>query len=150
MRVRVPIRSMALALIVSVGLTACTLEPQTDPVTSAKVEPQFSFFASGSASQNLPIFQNILEVTGAGKPGHDLSTSIALLVETGFEIEDMTHTPVNSKIGEPADSVSLAIAFNDECLMAQFSSSWLTTAVTEPTVSGCLIGDVEKASLDNN
>jgi hypothetical protein len=79
-----------------------------------------------------------------------LSTSIALLVETGFEIEDMTHTPVNSKIGEPADSVSLAIAFNDECLMAQFSSSWLTTAVTEPTVSGCLIGDVEQASLDNN
>jgi hypothetical protein len=141
---------MVLALIVSVGLTACTLEPPTDPVTSVKVEPQFSFFASGSASKNLPIFQNILEVTGAGKPGHDLSTSIALLVETGFEIEDMTHTPINSKIGEPADSVSLAIAFNDECLMAQFSSSWLTTAVAEPTVSGCLIGDVEKASLDNN
>ena len=143
-------RSMALVLVVSAGLTGCTMNPQTNPVTSTTVEPQFSFFPTGSASQNLPIFQNILEVTGAGKPGHDLSTSIALLVETGVNIEEMTHTPVNSKIGEPADSVSLAIAFNDECLMAQFSSSWLTTAVTEPTVSGCLIGDVEKASLENN
>jgi hypothetical protein len=141
---------MALALVVSVGLTGCTVEPQTAPVPLASIEPEFSFFPTGSASQNLPIFQNILEVTGAGKSGHDLSTSIALLVETGFEIEDMTHTPVTSKIGEPADSVSLAIAFNDECLIAQFSSSWLTTTVTEPTVSGCLIGDVEKASLDNN
>jgi hypothetical protein len=116
----------------------------------ASIEPEFSFFPAGSASQNLPIFQNALEVTGAGKPGHALSASIALLVETGFDIEDMTHTPVNSKIGEPANSVSLAVAFKDECLIAQFSSSWLTTAVTEPTVSGCLIGDVEKAILENN
>jgi hypothetical protein len=144
------LKSIGLALVAGIALTGCTFTPEPPSETSASVEPQFSFFPTGSASQNLPIFQNILEVTGAGKPGHDLSTSIALLVETGFEIEEMTHTPVNSKIGEPADSVSLAIAFNDECLMAQFSSSWLTTAVTEPTVSGCLIGDVERASIDNN
>ncbi len=143
-------RSMALVLVVSAGLTGCTIYPQTAPVPLASVEPEFSFFPAGSASQNLPIFQNALEVTGAGKPGHALSASIALLVETGFDIEDITHTPVNSKIGEPANSVSLAIAFKDECLIAQFSSSWLTTAVTEPTVSGCLIGDVENASLENN
>jgi hypothetical protein len=144
------LKPIGLALIAGIALTGCTFTPEPPSEPAASVEPQFSFFPAGSASQNLPIFQNILEVTGAGKPGHDLSRSIALLVETGFEIEDMTHTPVNSKIGEPADSVSLAIAFNDECLMAQFSSSWLTTAVTEPTVSGCLIGDVEKASLDDN
>ena len=144
------LKSIGLALVAGIALTGCTFTPEPPSETAASVEPQFSFFPTGSASQNLPIFQNILEVTGAGKPGHDLSTSIALLVETGFEIEEMTHTPVNSKIGEPADSVSLAIAFNDECLMAQFSSSWLTTAVTEPTVSGCLIGDVERASIDNN
>ena len=141
---------MALVLVVSAGLTGCTIYPQAAPVPLASIEPEFSFFPTGSASQNLPIFQNILEVTGAGKPGHALSASIALLVETGFDIEDMTHTPVNSKIGEPANSVSLAVAFKDECLIAQFSSSWLTTAVTEPTVSGCLIGDVENASLENN
>ena len=144
------LKRIGLALTAGIALTGCTFTPEPPSETAAAVEPQFSFFPTGSASQNLPIFQNILEVTGAGKSGHDLSTSIALLVETGFEIEDMTHTPVNSKIGEPADSVSLAIAFNNECLIAQYSSSWLTTAVTKPTVSGCLIGDVERASIDNN
>jgi hypothetical protein len=141
---------MALTLVVSVGLTGCTLDSQTDPLPLASIEPEFSFFPTGSASQNLPIFQNILEVAGAGKPGHALSTSIKFLVEAGFDIEEITHTPVNSKIGEPANSVSLAVAFKGECLIAQFSSSWITTAVTEPTVSGCLIGDVERASIDNN
>ena len=144
------LKPIVLAFIAGVAMTGCAITSERPSETEASVEPQFSFFPAGSASQNLPIFQNILEVTGAGKPSHHLSASIELLVETGFEIEDITHTPVNSKIGEPADSVSLAVSFKDECLIAQFSSSWLTTAVTEPTVSGCLIGDVEKASLENN
>lgn len=144
------LKPIVLALIAGVAMTGCAISSEPPSETVASVEPQFSFFPAGSASQNLPIFQNILEVTGAGMPGHELSESIELLVETGFDIEDITHTPVNSKIGEPSDSVSLAVAFRDECLIAQFSSHWLTTAVTEPTVSGCLIGDVEKASLENN
>jgi hypothetical protein len=140
-------RSMALVLVVSSGLTGCTINPQTAPVPLASIEPEFSFFPAGSASQNLPIFENVFVVTGAGKPGHDLSESVELLVETGFDLESITHTPVDSKIGEPADSVSLAIEFEGECLIAQYSSSWLRVSVTAPTVSGCLIGDVEKATL---
>jgi hypothetical protein len=112
------------------------------------VGPTYTFFENGSASQNLPIFENVFEVTGAGAPGHDLSESVALLVETGFDLGSITHTPVTSKIGEPSDSVSLAVEFSSECLIAQFSSTWLTVAVADRTVSGCLIGDVEKASLE--
>jgi hypothetical protein len=140
-------KPVAIAFIVGLLLTGCssTSEPAPEPVAS--VEPQFTFFASGTASQNLPIFENVLAVTGAGAPGHDLSESVALLVETGFELETITHTPVDSKIGEPADSVSLAIEFAGECLIAQFSSTWLNVSITEPTLSGCLIGDVEKATL---
>ena len=149
MQKKVSRSAIAVALLLGFGLTGCTNSGEAGPDPIASVEPQFSFFPEGYASRNLPIFENVLAVTGAGKPGHKLQTSIALLVETGFDIEDITHTPVNSKIGEPADSVSLAVAFKDECLIAQFSSSWLTTAVTEPTVSGCLIGDVEKANLEN-
>lgn len=143
------LKPIVVALVSGIAMTGCTItsEPPLEPVAS--VEPQFSFFPTGSASQNLPIFEHILEVTGAGNSDHELSESIELLVETGFDIEDITHTPVNSKIGEPSDSVSLAVAFKDECLIAQFSSGWLTAAVTEPTVSGCLIGDVEKASFEN-
>ena len=140
-------KPIVIALVASVSLTGCTEASETTPKPIASVEPQFTFFPSGSASQNLPVFENVLAVTGAGKQGHDLSESIALLVETGFDLETISHTPVNSKIGEPADSVSLAIEFSGECLIAQFASSWLTVTVAEPTVSGCLIGDVEKATL---
>lgn len=96
----------------------------------------------------MPIFESVLKETGAGKPDHDLNRTISALVEAGFSLETITHTPVTSKIGETADSVSLALEFGNECLVAQFSSSYLTTAVVEPTISGCLIGDVIKATED--
>jgi hypothetical protein len=141
-------RSMVFALVATIGLTGCVATPDSLPEPTASVEPQFTFFPAGTASQNLPIFENVFVVTGAGKQGHDLSESVALLVETGFDLGSITHTPVNSKIGEPSDSVSLAVEFSSECLIAQFSSTWLTVAVADRTVSGCLIGDVEKASLE--
>jgi hypothetical protein len=137
----------SLALTAGIGLTGCSATSAEIPEPLASTEPEYSFFPTGSATQNLPIFENVLLVTGAGKPGHDLSESIAELVEAGFQLEDITHTPVNSLIGEPADSVSLAVSFNGKCLIAQFSNSWITATVKEPTVSGCLIGDVEKATL---
>lgn len=142
------IKPILLTLVVAVALSGCIQTQDTAPKPIASVEPQFTFFPAGTASQNLPIFENIFVVTGAGKQGHDLSDSVALLVETGFDLAAITHTPVNSKIGEPADSVSLAIEMSGECLIAQFSSTWLTVSVTEPTDSGCLIGDVEQASLE--
>jgi hypothetical protein len=46
--------------------------------------------------------------------------------------------------------VSFAVAFGGECLIAQFSTSWLTTTVAGELASGCLIGDVEKPSLVTN
>ncbi len=144
----IAVRPILLALFATIGLTGCVATPDSSPEPRASVEPQFTFFPAGTASQNLPIFENVFVVTGSGKQGHDLSESIALLVETGFDLETITHTPVNSKIGEPSDSVSLAVEFNSECLIAQFSSTWLTVAVADRTVSGCLIGDVQQASLD--
>jgi hypothetical protein len=146
-----PLVSIALAFATSIALTSCKAAPEpVEPEAAASVEPQLSFFPSGSAGQNLAVFENVLSVSGAGKPGHKLSDSITLLIETGFALEYITHTPVATKIGDPADSVSLAVEFNGNCLISQFSSSWLTTAVVEPTVSGCLIGDVEQASLESD
>jgi hypothetical protein len=144
------LKLVALALVTSIGLAGCMAPEETTPEPIASAEPQFTFYPSGSASSNLPIFENILAVTGSGKPNHNLSDSISLLVDTGFDLEAISHTPENSKIGEPADSVSLAVEFGGECLIAQFSSSWMTVTIAQPTVSGCLIGDVEKAALESN
>jgi hypothetical protein len=143
-------KAIAIALVLGGLLTGCTAatEPTAEPEVSKS--PEFFFYPTGSASSNLPVFESVMKESGAGKPNHDISKSIELLVETGFDIEAITHTAVESKIGASVDSVSLAVAFGGECLIAQFSTSWLTTTVADELASGCLIGDVEKASLEAN
>jgi hypothetical protein len=147
MTISKPQNLVAIVLLMSGFITGCTAnsEPAAEPEISKS--PELSFYPTGSASKNLPVFESAMQLSGAGKPNHNLAKSIALLVEMGFDIEDITHTAVDSKIGEPVDSVSLAVAFGGECLIAQFSSTWLTTTVANTLASGCLIGDVEKASL---
>jgi hypothetical protein len=141
-------KAIAIALVLGGLLTACTAaeEPTAEPPTSKS--PEYFFYPTGSASSNLPVFESVMKESGAGKPNHDLAESIKLLGETGFSIESITHTAVESKIGVSVDSISLAVAFKGECLIAQFSKTWLTTTVAEELASGCLIGDVVKASLE--
>lgn len=143
------LKLVAIALVLSVLLSGCTAaaEPTAEPEVSKA--PEFFFYPTGSASSNLPVFESVMKESGAGKPNHDLAESIKLLRETGFSIEAMTHTAVESKIGATVDSVSLAIAFKGECLIAQFSDTWLTTTVAKELASGCLIGEVVKASLQS-
>jgi hypothetical protein len=145
-----PQNLVAIALLMSGFITGCTAnsEPAAEPEISKS--PELSFYPTGSASKNLPVFESAMQLSGAGRPSHDIAESIALLVETGFDIEAITHTAIESKIGASVDSVSLAVAFDGQCLIAQFSTSWLTTTVADELASGCLIGDVEKASLVSN
>jgi hypothetical protein len=143
-----PLKLFAMALLVSGLLTGCTAAEDLNAEPEVSESPEFFFYPTGSAASNLPVFESVMKESGAGKPNHDLAESIKLLGETGFSIEAITHTAVESKIGATVDSVSLAIAFKGECLIAQFSNTWLTTTVAEELASGCLIGDVEKASLE--
>ena len=138
-----------IALVLGGLITGCTTsEPVSETETSESFE--FFFYPTGSASSNLPVFDSVMKESGAGKPNHDLAESIKLLRETGFSIESITHTAIESKIGVSVDSISLAVAFKGECIIAQFSDTWLTTTVVEELASGCLIGDVVKASLETH
>lgn len=133
-------------LVVVVAGWVASLQTAEEPKVTVSSEPMF--FPNGSATQNLPIFTEILEQSGAGKPNHDLVETFVLLARNGFNIDDITHTSVVTKTGGPAESVSVAIKFKGECLIAQFSPTWLTTTVADETASGCLIGDVTNASLE--
>jgi hypothetical protein len=137
-------------VIISGFVSACTGPSVTPPTAEPSASPEYFFYPNSSASRNLPVFENVLKETGAGAPGHNLQESIVALVDLGFDIEAITHTPVNSKIGEPADSVSLAVLFREKCLIAQFSNAWITTTVAEPIISGCLIGDAEAATISED
>jgi hypothetical protein len=104
------------------------------------------FYPAGPANRNLPIFQYVLETSGAGTSAFDLAAAISALVKTGFDLDSIVHTATKTKTGQPAESVSLAISFKGKCLIGQFSQAWLIASVEEETESGCLVGDFEKAS----
>ena len=142
-------KAIAIALVLGGLITGCTAatEPNAEPEVSKS--PEFFYYPTGSASSNLPVFESVMKESGAGKPNHDLAESIKLLGETGFSIEAITHTQLQTMTRQPPESVSLAIAFKGECLIAQFSDTWLTTTVAKELASGCLIGEVVKASLEN-
>jgi hypothetical protein len=140
-------KAIAIALVLGGFITGCTTsEPVSEPDVSKS--PEFFFYPTGSASSNLPVFESVMKESGAGKPNHDLAESVKSLGEAGFSIEAITHTQLETMTRQPPESISLAIAFKGECLIAQFSDTWLTTTVAEELASGCLIGDVVKASLE--
>ncbi len=140
-------KAIAITLVLGGLITGCTT---SEPVSEAEISksPEFFFYPTGSASSNLPVFESVMKESGAGKPNHDLSESIKMLGETGFSIEAITHTQLETMTRQPPESISLAVAFKGECLIAQFSDTWLITTVAEELASGCLIGDVVKASLE--
>lgn len=152
-----PIKPLTIALVgailLSTILSGCAGLTNTGPEgsgnSSESQQPEF-FYPEGSASRNLPIFQNVLETNGAGTSAFDLEAAISALVATGFEIESIVHTAQKTKTGQLAESVSLAISFKGKCLIGQFSETWLTASVEDETESGCLIGDVEQASEFGN
>lgn len=142
--------SILLSTLVSGCATATNTGPEDAGNPMASQQPEFFFYPEGSAYRNLPVFRNVLETSGAGTATFDLTAAISALVETGFDIDSIVHTATKTKTGQPAESVSLAIFFDGECLIGQFSDTWLTASVKDGTESGCLIGDVEQASkLDN-
>jgi hypothetical protein len=145
-----PLRFVVVLSLSMLALTACSSNSQTDPTPTPKPSPTPTksvaptLDVTGSASKNLVVFENALTAAGAGTAGHSIADSISALVQAGFPVGAISHTSEASKIGEPSDSTSLAVEFNGECLIGQFSQSWLATVVAPITDSGCLIGDVEK------
>ena len=115
--------------------------PESPPVSVVE-EAVYEFIPEGSAEDNLPFFAQVLENAGAGAPGSELATILEALTTAGFDPATISHTAPSSRIELPADSISIAVNIVDQCLIGQFSNSWLETQVVRPTLSGCLIGDV--------
>lgn len=85
-----------------------------------------------------------------GTPPPEAPGTTAAVVEPaegGYLRELMELTPDMSLIKLPADSTTLAIRFDQECVLAQWGADWYASSV-EPVVAGgrCLLG--ETVSLD--
>lgn len=117
--------------------------PESPPVSVIE-EAVYEFIPEGSAEDNLPFFAQVLENAGAGAPGSELTTILDALTTAGFDPATISHTAASSKIELPVDSLSIGVRIKDQCLIGQFSNTWLETQVVPLTLSGCFIGDVIK------
>ena len=115
--------------------------PESPPVSVVE-EAVYEFIPEGSAEDNLPFFAQVLENAGAGAPGSELATILEALTTAGFDPATISHTAASSKIELPVDSLSIAVTVKEQCLIGQFSTTWLETQVAHLTPTGCLIGDI--------
>ena len=115
--------------------------PEAPPVSVVE-EAVYELSPEGSAEDNLPFFAQVLEKAGAGAPGSELTTILEALTTAGFDPATISHTAASSKIELPVDSISLAVTVKEQCLIGQFSTTWLETQVAPLTPTGCLIGDI--------
>ena len=115
--------------------------PEAPPVSVVE-EAVYELSPEGSAEDNLPFFTQVLENSGAGAPGSEFATILEALKAAGFDPDAISHTVASSKIELPVDSLSIAVSIKDQCLIGQFSNTWLETQVAPLTPTGCLIGDI--------
>ena len=95
----------------------------------------------GNGRDNREAVEWLLETSGAGRSGFDIVRSIEVLTEAGFDPSTIEHTHPDSRTGLPAESVVLSIEIQGECLLAQFSDSWIETMVAPKVGDRCLIGN---------
>jgi hypothetical protein len=156
-------RTSAIALIVMFLVAGCQStdgappsetsgeSPASDGLEDAlEAAPEFvpKRIEGGSARENQPHIDWVIETaraeSGTRVPGLE---AVSILEASGYPRSAMELTPDSSLIELPADSTSLAIRFEGECVVAQWGSDWYASAV-EPVLVGdkCLLG--ETVSLD--
>jgi hypothetical protein len=102
----------------------------------------------GGARENQPHIDYLLQKALADSGSEVEGTAMVdVLVSGGYGLENMELTPDSSLIELPADSTSLAVKFDGECVITQWGTDWYASSV-EPTIAGdrCLLG--ETVSLD--
>ena len=103
------------------------------------------FDPDASAEENLAFFEDTLVTSGAGSGITTSDAPIAKLVEAGFSSDSITYTLDATKRQFAADSISIAIEFAGQCLIGQYSTTWVSTGVGDVLPTGeCLIGEVNR------
>ncbi|QKJ21156.1 hypothetical protein HQM25_08040 [Microbacterium hominis] len=148
------------AAVVAVALSACTpstpapapTAPATTPSTTAtpSASPTVaptpaapSLLPDGSASDNLPYFETVVEAVWAGPERAAGRAYIDALVVAGFDKAAMEVTPDTSTVGNAAESIQFSVRWDQECLVGQVGP-----ATGEPVVvvvpvlqeGTCLVG----------
>lgn len=114
--------------------------PLESPVASEDFIPEAVL--GGSALENQPFVDYLLRTELERTSGRAGSAALLqVLLDSGFLATALEFTPDNSLTELPADSTSIAIRINDECLITQWGSDWYASSVEAVLVTDtCLLG----------
>ncbi len=156
MRSKVVRASVVIVATLVVALSGCApFDPQPSPTAvdtatpmpSATPEPDPELVEGGTAGQNRPFFEFVLEGVLADDSSPSSRLVVDSLVDAGFDRESMQVTADTTPVGQPADSILVSVQIDGQCLIGQIIDDGLTSQLTDVLGTGrCLIG--ETLSID--
>ncbi|MFG6445471.1 DUF6993 domain-containing protein [Microbacterium sp. P07] len=142
---------IALALAVTTVLAGCTNGGETppeptrssaDPSASSSAAPAPELVPEGDASENLPLFTQIVQGVTAGP---DVGRSyVDALVAGGFDKASMQVTEDLTTVGNAAESIQFSVRWGEECLVGQVGPATgqpVTVVMSGLASGGCLVGN---------
>lgn len=104
------------------------------------IEVPMRFSTDMSAEEARPVMEVVLGAAFAGDGRIDRERALQALIGAGFPEGTIESTDENSQVKLPVDSLSIAVAINGECVVGQFSKTWLVVEVESMFDDGsCLI-----------
>lgn len=148
-------RGVSLALLTALILTGCagvpaipggaapSPEPSTAPAPTDPV-PAVAYDPEATAEHNLIIFDAVLAaVADAGENRPSGRRLVDALVAAGFPKRQMEVTRDQSRTGDRADAITVAVDLNGQCLIGSFRSRTAYSSLVTPALSAsdCLVGE---------
>lgn len=142
--------SVAAVAAVSLILTGCAVAPTETPATptpTSTVLPEKppEFIPEGTAAANKAYFDWVILSYLASKPTYNDESLVAALVAAGFTTADIEITPSTTGTNLAADSITVAVAIGDNCLIGQrMRNDEYASSVEKLLSSGtCLVGETQ-------
>ena len=122
-------------------LPALSVAPSSPPTPLATPEPDPELIAGGTAGQNRPMFEFVLQGVLTANSAPSSRLLVDSLVAAGFDKAAMEVTVDTTPVGQPADSILIAVQIDGQCLIGQIIGAELTSQLTDVLGTGrCLVG----------
>ena len=143
---------MLVAVALAAVLAACTphTTPTPAPTSPVSAEPTGTPTATapvlvpeGTAADNLPYFSSVVARVWAGPDQASGRAYVDALVAAGFSKAAMQVTQDLTTIGNPAESMQVAVHWGDQCLVGQFGPATgqaISSVLPGLGGGGCLVG----------
>lgn len=117
--------------------------------TERTVDPSAELVPDGTAEDNLPYFEKVLDEFSQGDAAVEAKPITTALIDAGFDKQDMQVSFDESKTNLQADNIFVSVRYDDTCLMGQVVTadrSYVAELVAAVGPDGdiCIIGNTQE------